>query len=117
MPGDDLKFGHETSIGLWATRPTQHPESLVRAVLAWQADTMLGLHRTPPLGDLDSFAALRDRGDLRRDAEPEQLADVLMAAFQGGMLLAQATRDRAPLRNALDGAISYIETFRPRRRT
>src|ERR1700742_3283446 len=34
-------------------------ESLVRAVIAWRADTMLGLQRAPPLGELDSIAALR----------------------------------------------------------
>jgi hypothetical protein len=34
-----------------------------------------------------------------------------MAAFQGGMLLAQIARDAAPLRDALDGALAYVETF------
>jgi AcrR family transcriptional regulator len=28
-------------------------ESLVRAVIAWRADTMIGLQRDPPLGELD----------------------------------------------------------------
>src|ERR1700689_2909359 len=35
-------------------------ESLVRAVIVWRADTMIGLHRIPPLGELDSVGALRD---------------------------------------------------------
>jgi TetR/AcrR family transcriptional regulator, transcriptional repressor for nem operon len=34
-------------------------ESLVRAVIAWRADTMIGLQRDPPLGQLDSIPALR----------------------------------------------------------
>src|ERR1700749_4867394 len=115
-------------------------ESLVRAVIAWRADTMIGLQRDPPAGELDSIAALRawassylsdeevctggcsfgslaggvmkgdldvgdeiaagfgrwrdlferglaamrERGELRRAADPRQLAYVLMAAFQGG---------------------------------
>ena len=148
-------------------------ESLVRAVIAWQADTMIGLQRDPPLGELDSIAALRawadsyvrneamceggcsfgslaaevaksdmdvrdeiiagfgrwrdlfergltamrDRGELRRTADPEQLAYALMAAFQGGMLLTQAARDVTPLRTALSTAIDYVASFaaRPRR--
>src|SRR5262245_38668079 len=32
--------------------------SLVRAVVAWQADAVLDLHQLPALGELDSFEAL-----------------------------------------------------------
>jgi TetR/AcrR family transcriptional regulator, transcriptional repressor for nem operon len=144
-------------------------ESLVRAVIAYRADSMLGLHRDSPLGDLDSLTALRawadsyldrddvieggctfgslvseilktdldmhdeitagfarwrdkfrdglqtmrERGELRRDADPDHLAYALMAAFQGGMLLTQAAGHVTPLRHALDGAIAYVATFRP----
>jgi TetR/AcrR family transcriptional regulator, transcriptional repressor for nem operon len=38
-------------------------ESLVRTVIAWRADTMIGLQRDPPLGELDSIAALRAWAD------------------------------------------------------
>lgn len=58
---------------------------------------------------------MRDRGDLRRTADPDHLADVLMAAFQGGMLLTQTARDATPLRNALDGALAYLATFATRK--
>jgi AcrR family transcriptional regulator len=34
-------------------------ESLVRVVIGWQADTMIGLQRNPPPGELDSLAALQ----------------------------------------------------------
>lgn len=147
--------------------------SLVAAVIAWRADSMMGLHDTPPRGAIDSFDALRewadtyihnekvvdggcsfgslvsevmktdldvhdaitdgfdrwkqtfrsgllamkDRGQLRRNADPDHLAYVLMAAFQGGMLLAQAARDRTPLRNALHAAIAYVESYVPTTRT
>ncbi|HEY6494961.1 MAG TPA: TetR/AcrR family transcriptional regulator [Trebonia sp.] len=147
-------------------------ESLVRAVIAWRADTMIGLQRDPPLGELDSVAALRawansyterpdvcaggcsfgslaaeiiksdlnaldeigagfdrwrdlfergltamrGRGELRRSADPRQLAYALMAAFQGGMLLAQSTHDATPLRDALNVTIDYIASFAPRPR-
>jgi TetR/AcrR family transcriptional repressor of nem operon len=139
-------------------------ESLVRAVIAWRADAMMGKHTDPPRGELDSVAALRawaasylgpgepwrggcsfgslaaevlksepalrdevmagfdrwhhqfhhglvamrDSGELRPDADPDQLAYVLMAAFQGGMLLAQATEDPARLRAALDAAVDRV---------
>lgn len=148
-------------------------ESLVRAVIAWRADTMIGLHRDPPLGELDSLDALRawadshvqhedvcaggcsfgslaaeimksdlhardeitagfgrwrdlfergltamqEHGELRRSADPGQLAYALMAAFQGGMLLSQAAHDVTPLRDALGAAIDHVASFaaRPRR--
>jgi hypothetical protein len=48
------------------------------------------------------------------DADPEQLAYTLAAAFQGGMLLDQSSGNAEPLRAALNGAIAYIETFAAR---
>lgn len=139
-------------------------ESLVRAALAWRAESMMGLREDPPRGPLDSMAALRawadgyvgnpavvaggcsfgslaaevlksdldvrdavadgfdrwraqfrdgltamrDRGVLRPDADPDRLATCLMAAFQGGLLLTQAARDVQPLREALDAALAYV---------
>jgi TetR/AcrR family transcriptional repressor of nem operon len=139
-------------------------ESLVRAALAWRAESMMGLRNDPPRGPLDSMAALRawadsyvsnpdvvaggcsfgslaaevlksdldvsdaiadgfarwraqfrdgliamrNRGQLRPDANPDQLATSLMAAFQGGLLLTQAARDVQPLREALDAALAYV---------
>jgi AcrR family transcriptional regulator len=58
---------------------------------------------------------MRDRGDLRPTADPDHLADVLMAAFQGGMLLTHTARDATPLRNALHGALAYLATFATRK--
>lgn len=52
--------------------------------------------------------AMQAAGRLSRDADPEQLTHVLMSAFQGGMLLAQAQRDIAPLRDALLSAVGLI---------
>ncbi|MGH3695211.1 MAG: TetR/AcrR family transcriptional regulator [Pseudonocardiaceae bacterium] len=59
----------------------------------------------------DGLVAMRARGELRRDAEPDRLALVTLAALQGGLLLAQTRRDVAPFHTALDAAISYIRTF------
>jgi TetR/AcrR family transcriptional regulator, transcriptional repressor for nem operon len=59
---------------------------------------------------------MQDRGDLRRSADPDKLAIALMAAVQGGSLLAQAQRDVRPLDVALELAIDYIASLAPRRR-
>ncbi|MDX3076600.1 TetR/AcrR family transcriptional regulator [Streptomyces sp. MI02-7b] len=153
--------------GSQLTRHFPTKESLVRAVLAWQADTIVARHQVPDLGGLDSFAALRrwadsyiasqdmvrggctfgslaaevvkatpshrdavadgferwqelfrnglsamrERGELRPEADPVALAHLLTAAFQGGALLDQAADDVTPLRDALHGALAYIESF------
>ncbi|MGW3451341.1 TetR/AcrR family transcriptional regulator [Streptomyces sp. NPDC001076] len=153
--------------GSQLTRHFPTKESLVRAVLDWQADGIVARHQAPELGELDSFAALhrwadsyiasqdmlrggctfgslaaevvkgepshrdavadgferwqalfrrgldrmRERGELRPEADPAALAHLLTAAFQGGALLDQAAGDSTPLRDALYGALAYIESF------
>lgn len=142
-------------------------ESLVLAVIAWQAERVLALHRSErftgfeslnafrkwadfyiayerayqegcSLGSLaseiiktdldvhgelaDAFEQWRDifRDGLQRmqrlgrisaDADPARLANLLLSAYQGGMLLAQVARDITPLKDALRAAIDYVETF------
>ena len=54
---------------------------------------------------------MRDRGDLRTDADPEQLTYALMAALQGGMLLGQTARDATPLRAALTSVLEYVRSY------
>jgi TetR/AcrR family transcriptional regulator, transcriptional repressor for nem operon len=51
---------------------------------------------------------MRDRGRLT-GAEPDDLATALLAAVQGGLLLAQACRDTRPLELALDMALAHVE--------
>jgi TetR/AcrR family transcriptional repressor of nem operon len=143
--------------------------SLVRAVIAWQADSVVARHQHPSLGELDSFEALdlwaelniagqretncqggctygalagqlaeadnemradlaagfvrwenlfehglramRDRGDLRPEADPAELAAGLLAALQGGMLLSQITRDIRHLEAALKSAVDHIRSY------
>ncbi|MFJ8786945.1 TetR/AcrR family transcriptional regulator [Streptomyces sp. NPDC102476] len=153
--------------GSQLTRHFPTKESLVRAVLAWQADSIVARHQAPELGELDSFVALRqwadsyiasqdmvrggctfgslaaevvktepahrdtvadgfarwqelfqrglskmrERGELRPEADPAALAHLLTAAFQGGALLDQAAGDSTPLRDALYAALAYVESF------
>jgi len=48
------------------------------------------------------------------EADPVALAHLLTAVFQGGALLDQAAGEPTPLRDALYGALAYIESFAAR---
>ena len=61
----------------------------------------------------NGIAAMRERGELRADADPDRLALGLLAAVQGGLLLSQTRRDTAPLAVAIDLAIAHLRTLRP----
>ncbi|HEY2671270.1 MAG TPA: hypothetical protein VGJ07_12985, partial [Rugosimonospora sp.] len=50
-------------------------------------------------------------GTLRPEADPAKLATGLMAALQGGYLLAQTARDAAPMAVALDMALDNIKAY------
>jgi TetR/AcrR family transcriptional regulator, transcriptional repressor for nem operon len=52
---------------------------------------------------------IQDRGQLVADADPPRLASALIAALQGGMLLARVRGDIAPLRDTLEGAIAQLQ--------
>ncbi|MFI5614070.1 TetR/AcrR family transcriptional regulator [Amycolatopsis sp. NPDC051903] len=142
-------------------------ESLLLAVIDWQADGVLAFHRSDKFGGFDTIDAFREWADfyvahgrpfqdgcslgslaseiiktdldvhqqlaatfeqwrdifrdglermqrlgrLDATADPTRLAHALLAAYQGGMLLAQVARDIAPLRDALYAAVDYLETF------
>ena len=59
------------------------------------------------------LTAMRDRGDLRPDADPRHLAVSLVAAHQGGALVTYATDNPEPLRAALNAAVEYVRSFAP----
>lgn len=142
-------------------------ESLVLAVIAWQAERVLAFHRDERFVGFDNVDAFREWADfyvgyerayqegcslgslaseiiksdldvraelasafdqwrdifrdglqqmqrlgrLSADGDPARLANLLLTAFQGGMLLAQVARDITPLKDALQAAIEYLETF------
>jgi len=54
---------------------------------------------------------MQDDGILSATADPDSLATGLMAALQGGYLLAQADHDVAPMATALDMALAHIESL------
>ena len=76
----------------------------VRSDLADGFRSLIGLFTT-------GLRAMRDRGDLRPEADPEHLARLLVSAMQGGLLLTQTLRSPEPLRDALAGAIAHVESF------
>ena len=142
-------------------------ESLVLAVIDWQAESILEFHRSERFGGFDSIEAFQNWADfyilsgrpfedgcslgslaseivktgldvheqltqvfdewrdifreglermqqlgrIDASADPARLAHVFLAAYQGGMLLAQVAQDIAPLRDALYGAVDHLRTF------
>jgi TetR/AcrR family transcriptional repressor of nem operon len=119
-------------------------ESLVLAVIEWQAERVLTFHRSERFTHFDSLGSLageivktdldvhaelanaferwrdifrdglermRRLGRISAEADPTRLACLLLAAFQGGMLLAQVARTIAPLEDALQTAIDHVQTF------
>lgn len=54
---------------------------------------------------------MRERALLRADADPDALANTMLAAMQGGVLLAQTLRRPEPLRDSLDAALARLESY------
>jgi AcrR family transcriptional regulator len=61
---------------------------------------------------VDGFTAMRQDGLMSPEADPAELAVTVMTALQGGLLLAQTTRDVRPLELALDMAIAHAGRYR-----
>lgn len=59
----------------------------------------------------DGLRRRQAHGSLRADADPDTLATGLMAALQGGYLLAQTARDIGPMEIALDMALAHIKAY------
>jgi TetR/AcrR family transcriptional repressor of nem operon len=61
---------------------------------------------------VSGFTAMREDGLISAGADPAELAVTVMTALQGGLLLAQTTRDARPLELALDMAIAHVARYR-----
>jgi AcrR family transcriptional regulator len=59
------------------------------------------------------LTGMRDRGQLSAAADPSQLATAILAALEGGLLLAQVERNVRPLAAALDVMISLVASLAP----
>jgi TetR/AcrR family transcriptional repressor of nem operon len=63
---------------------------------------------------LEGFTRMQERGELRPDANPAELAVAVMASVQGGLLLTQTRKTTQPLQLALRAAFTYVHSFAPR---
>src|SRR5215813_81714 len=59
----------------------------------------------------DVLERMRQRGELRQEAEPAVLAAGLLASIEGGMALSQARKDIASLRIAVDAGLGQVRTY------
>jgi AcrR family transcriptional regulator len=59
----------------------------------------------------DALERMRQRGELRADAQPAVLATGLLASIEGGMVLSQARKDVASLRIAVDTGLAQVRTY------
>ena len=78
-------------------RADEMREVLAESFREWEAVLTDGLRR------------MQASGALRATVDPVDLATALMAAFQGGFLLAQSARSTRPLEVALDMALTHVE--------
>jgi AcrR family transcriptional regulator len=93
------------AIGSLARQLSEHDEvsrdAFVEAFARWEAPLVEGLRR------------MQENGRLNADADVVELADLTMAAIQGGILLAQVRRKPDQLRLALRGARSALVAATP----
>jgi AcrR family transcriptional regulator len=60
----------------------------------------------------DALERMRQRGELRADAEPPVLATGLLASIEGGMVLSQARRDMSSLRVGVEAGLAHVRAYR-----
>lgn len=60
---------------------------------------------------LDGLGRMRDRAELRPDADLDDLAYALLAALQGGALLSQTMHDVGAMQAAMNAALTYVRSF------
>ena len=59
----------------------------------------------------DALERMRQRGELRADAQPAVLATGLLASIEGGMVLSQARKNPASLRVALEAGLAQVRAW------
>ena len=59
----------------------------------------------------DGLRAMRERGELRPEADLEELSMALLTALQGGSLLSQTLRTAEPMRASMNAALAYVRSF------
>ena len=59
----------------------------------------------------DGLRTMRERGELRPEADLEELSMALLTALQGGSLLSQTLRTAEPMRASMNAALAYVRSF------
>jgi AcrR family transcriptional regulator len=59
----------------------------------------------------DALERMRQRGELRADADPAVLATGLLASIEGGMVLSQARQDMTSLRVAVEAGLAQVRAW------
>lgn len=94
------------ALGSFASEVADHDDVARRALLGlfaeWK-DLLAGAIRR-----------LQENGTLPPDAPVDELATGLLAALQGGYLLAQTARDVTPMATSIDMALAHIDSFSTR---
>ena len=60
---------------------------------------------------LEGLSAMRDRAEIRADADLDELAYALLTALQGGQLMTQTMKSTDGLRAAMNSALAYVRSF------
>lgn len=87
---------------LVSARAAQDPTSrgkLAETFAEWEQFISAGLRR------------MQENGTLREEADPDQLATAVMAALQGGYLLAQTAQDVEPMRVSMQMALDHVRSY------
>ena len=118
-----LRTWAETILGLNRGAPTGCPLGSLANELASQSEAT----RVQLVAGFDAwterlsrgFAVMQSCGELSPSASPRDLAISVLAAVQGGLLLAKTTHSTAPLALALNMALKHVDAHRrvPDRRT
>jgi AcrR family transcriptional regulator len=59
----------------------------------------------------NGLAAMKERGELVPEADPEELAEFVLATIQGALLLSTTEKDGDVLRHALSHALAHLRSF------
>jgi AcrR family transcriptional regulator len=91
------------ALGSMANELADHDEeartTLAELFKTWEGLIAAGLRR------------MQDKGSLKPDADPERLAVGLMAALQGGYLLANTAHNVKPMETSLDLALEHLKSY------
>ncbi|MHA3700873.1 TetR/AcrR family transcriptional regulator [Jatrophihabitans sp. YIM 134969] len=90
-----------TLAGQLATGDAAAREDLTAGFLRWKGVLLEGLTR------------MRARGELRPDADLDDLAYALLAGLQGGVNLSRTLGDVTPFRVSMTAALAYVRSFSP----